>query len=319
MDLAKLIQLLMSMQNNGNAMPDLSALFENRQADPEPKPETAPHSGWEPDPDRAGATGTGPSGSSEQADSSDSGSSGGMDLSKLLPLLLQMMGNQNPGSADGANADSGAGGMDPSKLLPLFLQMMGNQSSGGTDEANTDSGAGGMDLSKLLPLFLQMMGNQNSGGTDGANADSGIGGMDLSKILPVLMQMMNRQPREKEAEPESEPGWSESEFAPNDVRRQTERAAENSNQPHGADDGPVRTRPAFDDSGYRAQAAFAGSAAPDWAEAPPRTRAAEGQTPEPAGTNPAGRAPTPRGLLPVAFAPPSMIYRLNLYFAHADA
>ena len=286
MDLAKLIQLLMSMQNNGNAMPDLSALFENRQADPEPKPETAPHSGWEPDPDRAGATGTGPSGSSEQADSSDSGSSGGMDLSKLLPLLLQMMGNQNPGGADGANADSDAGGMD---------------------------------LSKLLPLFLQMMGNQNSGGTDGANADSGIGGMDLSKILPVLMQMMNRQPREKEAEPESEPGWSESEFAPNDVRRQTERAAENSNQPHGADDGPVRTRPAFDDSGYRAQAAFAGSAAPDWAEAPPRTRAAEGQTPEPAGTNPADRAPTPRGLLPVAFAPPSMIYRLNLYFAHADA
>ena len=286
MDLAKLIQLLMSMQNNGNAMPDLSALFENRQADPEPKPETAPHSGWEPDPDRAGATGAGPSGSSEQADSSDSGSSGGMDLSKLLPLLLQMMGNQNPGGADGANADSGAGGMD---------------------------------LSKLLPLFLQMMGNQNSGGTDGANADSGAGGMDLSKILPVLMQMMNRQPREKEAEPESEPGWSESEFAPNDVRRQTERAAENSNQPHGADDGPVRTRPAFDDSGYRAQAAFAGSAAPDWAEAPPRTRAAEGQTREPAGTNPAGRAPTPRGLLPVAFAPPSMIYRLNLYFAHADA
>ncbi len=286
MDLAKLIQLLMSMQNNGNAMPDLSALFENRQADPEPKPETAPHSGWEPDPDRAGATGAGPSGSSEQADSSDSGSSGGMDLSKLLPLLLQMMGNQNPGGADGANADSGAGGMD---------------------------------LSKLLPLFLQMMGNQNSGGTDGANADSDAGGMDLSKILPVLMQMMNRQTREKEAEPESEPGWSESEFAPNDVRRQTERAAENSNQPHGADDGPVRTRPAFDDSGYRAQAAFAGSAAPDWAEAPPRTRAAEGQTPEPAGTNPAGRAPTPRGLLPVAFAPPSMIYRLNLYFAHADA
>ena len=286
MDLAKLIQLLMSMQNNGNAMPDLSALFENRQADPEPKPETAPHSGWEPDPDRAGATGAGPSGSSEQADSSDSGSSGGMDLSKLLPLLLQMMGNQNPGGADGANADSGAGGMD---------------------------------LSKLLPLFLQMMGNQNSGGTDGANADSDAGGMDLSKILPVLMQMMNRQTREKEAEPESEPGWSESEFAPNDVRRQTERAAENSNQPYGADDGPVRTRPAFDDSGYRAQAAFAGSAAPDWAEAPPRTRAAEGQTPEPAGTNPAGRAPTPRGLLPVAFAPPSMIYRLNLYFAHADA
>ena len=284
MDLAKLIQLLMSMQNNGNAMPDLSALFENRQADPEPKPETAPHSGWEPDPDRAGATGTGPSGSSEQADSSDSGSSGGMDLSKLLPLLLQ---------------------------------MMGNQSSGGTDGANADSDAGGMDLSKLLPLFLQMMGNQNSGGTDGANADSGAGGMDLSKILPVLMQMMNRQTREKEAEPESEPGWSESEFAPNDVRRQTERAAENSNQPHGADDGPVRTRPAFDDSGYRAQAA--GSAAPDWAEAPPRTRAAEGQTPEPAGTNPADRAPTPRGLLPVAFAPPSMIYRLNLYFAHADA
>ena len=284
MDLAKLIQLLMSMQNNGNAMPDLSALFENRQADPEPKPETAPHSGWEPDPDRAGATGTGPSGSSEQADSSDSGSSGGMDLSKLLPLLLQMMGNQN---------------------------------SGGTDGANVDSSAGGMDLSKLLPLFLQMMGNQNSGGTDGANADSGAGGMDLSKILPVLMQMMNRQTREKEAEPESEPGWSESEFAPNDVRRQTERAAENSNQPHGADDGPVRTRPAFDDSGYRAQAA--GSAAPDWAEAPPRTRAAEGQTPEPAGTNPADRAPTPRGLLPVAFAPPSMIYRLNLYFAHADA
>ena len=286
MDLAKLIQLLMSMQNNGNAMPDLSALFENRQADPEPKPETALHSGWEPDPDRAGATGAGPSGSSEQADSSDSGSSGGMDLSKLLPLLLQMMGNQNPGGAHGANADSGASGMD---------------------------------LSKLLPLFLQMMGNQNSGGTDGANADSGAGGMDLSKILPVLMQMMNRQPREKEAEPESEPGWSESEFAPNDVRRQTERAAENSNQPHGADDGPVRTRPAFDDSGYRAQAAFAGSAAPDWAEAPPRTRAAEGQTREPAGTNPAGRAPTPRGLLPVAFAPPSMIYRLNLYFAHADA
>lgn len=286
MDLAKLIQLLMSMQNNGNAMPDLSALFENRQADPEPKPETAPHSGWEPDPDRAGATGAGPSGSSEQADSSDSGSSGGMDLSKLLPLLLQMMGNQNPGGADGTNADSGAGGMD---------------------------------LSKLLPLFLQMMGNQNSGGTDGANADSDAGGMDLSKILPVLMQMMNRQTREKEAEPESEPGWSESEFAPNDVRRQTERAAENFNQPHGADDGPVRTRPAFDDSGYRAQAAFAGSAAPDWAEAPPRTRAAEGQTREPAGTNPAGRAPTPRGLLPVAFAPPSMIYRLNLYFAHADA
>ena len=253
MDLAKLIQLLMSMQNNGNAMPDLSALFENRQADPEPKPETAPHSGWEPDPDRAGATGAGPSGSSEQADSSYSGSSGGMDLSKLLPLLLQMMGNQNPGGADGANADSDAGGMD------------------------------------------------------------------LSKILPVLMQMMNRQTREKEAEPESEPGWSESEFAPNDVRRQTERAAENFNQPHGADDGPVRTRPAFDDSGYRAQAAFAGSAAPDWAEAPPRTRAAEGQTREPAGTNPAGRAPTPRGLLPVAFAPPSMIYRLNLYFPHADA
>ena len=209
--------------------------------------------------------------------------------------------------------------MDLSKLLPLFLQMMGNQNSGGTDGANADSGAGGMDLSKLLPLFLQMMGNQNTGGTDGANADSGAGGMDLSKILPVLMQMMNRQPREKEAEPESEPGWSESEFAPNDVRRQTERAAENSNQPHGADDGPVRTRPAFDDSGYRAQAAFAGSAAPDWAEAPPRTRAAEGQTREPAGTNPAGRAPTPRGLLPVAFAPPSMIYRLNLYFAHADA
>ena len=262
MDLAKLIQLLMSMQNNGNAMPDLSALFENRQADPEPKPETAPHSGWEPDPDRAGATGAGPSGSSEQADSSDSGSSGGMDLSKLLPLLLQMMGNQNPGGADGANADSGAGGMDLSKLLPLFLQMMGNQNAGGTDGANADSGAGGMDLSKLLPLFLQMMGNQNSGGTDGANADSDAGGMDLSKILPVLMQMMNRQTREKEAEPESEPGWSESEFAPNDVRRQTERAAENSNQPYGADDGPVRTRPAFDDSGYRAQAAFAGSAAP---------------------------------------------------------
>ena len=127
MDLAKLIQLLMSMQNNGNAMPDLSALFENRQADPEPKPETAPHSGWEPDPDRAGATGAGPSGSSEQADSSDSGSSGGMDLSKLLPLLLQMMGNQNSGGADEANADRGAGGMEPPKLLPLFLQMLGNQ------------------------------------------------------------------------------------------------------------------------------------------------------------------------------------------------
>ena len=285
MDLAKLIQLLMSMQNNGNAMPDLSSLFKSRQADPEP-PEAAPHTGWEPDPDRAGATGTGASINAEETASSDSGSSGGMDLSKLLPLLLQMMGNQNPGGTDGANADSDAGGMD---------------------------------LSKLLPLFLQMMGNQNSGGTDGANADSDAGGMDLSKILPVLMQMMNRQTREKEAEPESEPGWSESEFAPNDVRRQTERAAENSNQPHGADDGPVRTRPAFDDSGYRAQAAFAGSAAPDWAEAPPRTRAAEGQTPEPAGTNPAGRAPTPRGLLPVAFAPPSMIYRLNLYFAHADA
>lgn len=188
-----------------------------------------------------------------------------------------------------------AAGPDLAQLLPLFLQMMNADREKGSGEGD---GSPQGDLAKLLPLFLQMMGGQNAGGPENS-------GNDLTKLLPLFLQMMNANKgddsgREERTDPAD--GWAESDVPPRDVRR-----------PQPPPQGKSTTRPEFEgESGP--------DTAPAWTEEAPRRRAVQRSDADPA----PDREEQPhsdeqaKGLLPIAFAPPAMVHRLNLYFAHTD-